>query len=201
MQSQPAPDQPLRILLVDDDASLRATLVLSLERFSHFQVVGQGGSGPEMVELAHQHTPDVIVFSLHLPQLNGFEAFHRIWQERPVAGIALSNDREGDTVRRAIQEQIMAYLAKPFDSHLLAPLIEVAKARFDEMAKLRLDNAKLEKSIENRKLIERAKGVLMRRNHWTEADAFRRLQRTAMNRRTTMADLARQILDGKDVEL
>lgn len=201
MQTAPPTNEPMRVVLIDGDETLRLGLAQTLEQNFGYRIVGQGVTGLEMVELVQKHDPDIVVFDIQLSQLNGLDALRRLIQEKPVAAVAMTAEHNMEQLKRACQESVFAYLIKPVSAAVLGPMLEVAKARFEEIKQLRADNTKLEKTIENRKLIERAKGVLMRRHHWTEADAFRRLQRAAMNRRTTMADLARQILDGKEVDL
>jgi response regulator NasT len=98
-------------------------------------------------------------------------------------------------------EQVLAFLIKPIEAHQLGPALQVAWARFEELSSLTQENATLRTTLENRKTIERAKGVLMKRFRWSEADAFRRLQRTAMNRRVSMVELATAILNGTEVDL
>jgi two-component system, response regulator PdtaR len=154
-----------------------------------------------MLEVLGRVEADVVVFDVHLPQLNGLDALRKYAEHTPIAAIALTGDRDPGQLRKAVHEQIHGYLVKPVDPHQLGPAIEVARARFLDIRRLTEENDKLQKSLESRKSIERAKGVLMRRHRWTEADAFRRLQRAAMNKRTTMAELARQILDGKELDL
>jgi response regulator NasT len=104
-------------------------------------------------------------------------------------------------VRRALEEHVLAYLVKPIEAHQLGPALLVAWARFDELRQLADENDTLKQNLQNRKTIERAKGVLMKRHRWSEQEAFRRLQRGAMNRRTTMVELAQAVLNGVEVEL
>jgi response regulator NasT len=145
--------------------------------------------------------PDLIVFDIHLPGLNGLEALHQIYQVRIVAAVAITADRDQDLIRRAMEEHVLAYLVKPVEGHQLAAALLVAWARFEEMRQLSVENATLRDNLRNRKLIERAKGVLMKRHRWSESEAFHRLQRGAMNQRRTMVELAQAILDGVKVEL
>jgi response regulator NasT len=133
--------------------------------------------------------------------MDGLTALARIYQQLVVAAVAITADRDQDLVCRAAEEHVLAYLIKPVEAYQLGPALQVAWARFDELRKLNTENATLHQSLTNRKVIERAKGVLMRRHHWTEAEAFRRLQRAAMRRRVNMVDLAQDILNGKNVEL
>jgi AmiR/NasT family two-component response regulator len=199
MQTSALPARPLRLVLADEDA-FRLSLAQTLERSFGHQVVGQTSSGLELVEVARRCDPDVVVFDLHLPHLAALDAIARVFGQKPVAAVAVTADKDPDLLQRA-RPLVHAYLIKPFDAHQIGPTVEVAHTRFVELRELREENSRLQRSLESRKLIERAKGVLMRRHRWTEADAFRRLQRAAMNRRMAMADLARQILDGKEVDL
>lgn len=201
MQTSASTSHPLRVVVVEDDDAVRLGLVETLERTYGHRVIGQAANGLEMVEVMQHLDAELVLFDVHLPQLNGLDAFRRIYEQKPVAAVALTGDRDPALVRRVCQEHVHGFLIKPFDPLQLGPVVELAYARFLEMQQLIEENRRLQKSLENRKIIERAKGVLMRRHRWTEADAFRRLQRAAMNRRTSMAELARQILDGKDIDL
>jgi AmiR/NasT family two-component response regulator len=199
MSQAPTPT-PLRVVVVEDDEAIRLGLVRALEQIGH-QVVGQAASGPEMVELCAATELDVILFDVHLPGMSGLDAWKRIAEQKEAAGVCITADRDAELFRRAGQDRVLGFLIKPFDDSQLGPTLEVAYARFAEICALSADNARLQKTLEARKLIERAKGVLMKRHRWGEAEAFRRLQRAAMNQRTTMAELARQVIDGIAVEL
>jgi response regulator NasT len=190
----------LRLVVVEDDAAMRQFLKETLEGMGH-QVVGEAASGTDMVRTVLDQEPDVVVFDIHLPRLNGLDALRQIYQERVVAAVAITADRDADLVRRALEEHVLAYLVKPVEAHHLGPALQIARARFGELRSLADENANLKQTLANRKLIERAKGVLMKRHRWTEAEAFRRLQRAAMNRRTTMAELSQDILNGVEVPL
>jgi response regulator NasT len=201
MQTTSPVTRSLRIVVVEDDEGVRNALAYALEQTFGHQVVGQAANGQEMVEVVLKTDPDLVVFDIHLPHLNGLDALKVIAEQKQLAAVAITADRDQDLVQRASQEHVLAYLVKPFDHYQLGPAIQVAWARFEEMRGLSSENARLQQTLENRKLIERAKGVLMKRHRWTEQEAFRRLQRAAMNQRTTMAALARRVLDGTPVEL
>jgi response regulator NasT len=190
----------LKIVVVEDDATIRLFLRESLEKIGH-QVVGEAATGTDMVRTVLALEPDVVVFDIHLPHLDGLKALAQIYQERIVAAVAITGDRDQDLVRRAVEEHVLAYLLKPVEAYQLGPALQVAWARFEELRKLASENATLQQNLQNRKIIERAKGVLMKRHRWSEADAFRRLQRGAMNRRMSMTDLAQAVLNGKNIEL
>jgi response regulator NasT len=192
---------PLKIVVVEDDATVRQFLKETLERTLGHQVIGEAATGTDMVRTVLEMEPDVVVFDIHLPRLNGLDALRQIYQERVVAAVAITADRDQDLVRRALEEHVLAYLVKPVEAHQLGPALRVARAQFQELRDLTEENASLRQTLQNRKIIERAKGVLMKRHRWTEAEAFRRLQRGAMNRRTTMVELAQDILNGVEVSL
>jgi len=190
----------LKIVVVEDDATVRLFLKDTLEKLGH-QVIGEAATGTDMVRTVLELEPDVVVFDIHLPRLNGLDALRQIYQERVVAAVAITADRDQELVRRALEEHVLAYLVKPVEEHQLGPALMIARAQFAELRELSQENASLRQALQNRKIIERAKGVLMKRYRWTEAEAFRRLQRGAMNRRTTMVDLAQNVLNGVEVNL
>ncbi len=191
----------LKVVLVEDDPTARVFLREALQTQLGHQVIGEATTGPDMVRMVLTMQPDVVVFDIHLPGMNGLEALRQIYQERVVAAVAITGDRDQDLVRQAVEEHVMAFLVKPVEAHQLGPALHVAWAQFQELQLLSSENASLKQNLENRKTIERAKGVLMKRFRWTEAEAFRRLQRAAMNQRTTMVDLARNVINGIDVDL
>ncbi len=201
MERSASPLPPLRIVVVEDDATVRQFLKEALENNLGHQVIGEAATGTDMVRTVLEKEPDVVVFDIHLPRLNGLDALRQIYQERVIAAVAITADRDQDLVRRAMEEHVLAYLVKPIEVHHLGPALRIARAQFEELRGLSEENASLRQTLQNRKIIERAKGVLMKRHRWTEAEAFRRLQRAAMNRRTTMVELAQDVLNGVQVEL
>src|SRR5262245_30113703 len=190
----------LKLVVVEDDATVRQFLKESLEKLGH-EVIGEAATGTDMVRTVLEMEPDVVVFDIHLPRLNGLDALRQIYQEKIVAAVAITADRDQDLVRRALEEHVLAYLVKPVEAYQIAPALLVAWARFDELRELTSENASLRQTLQNRKIIERAKGALMRRFRWSEQEVFRRLQRGAMNRRTTMIQLAQAVLNGVEVDL
>jgi response regulator NasT len=200
MASAATTSPQLRIVLVEDDETVRLWLKETLEKMGH-QVIGEAATGNDMVRTVLSLEPDVVVFDIHLPQQTGLAALRQIYQERIVAAVAITADRDQDLVRQALEEHVLAYLVKPVEAHQLGPALLIAWARFDELRELTVENASLRQTLQNRKIIERAKGALMKRYRWSEAEAFRRLQRGAMNRRTTMIQLAQAVLNGVDVDL
>ncbi|MBL8798041.1 MAG: response regulator [Planctomycetia bacterium] len=192
---------PLKIVLVEDDAAIRQHLRDIMESQLGHTVVGEAATGTDMLRKVLALEPDVVVFDIHLPHIDGLSALRQIYQERVVAAVAITADRDASLLQRALEEHVLAFLVKPIDSHQLGAAIRVAWARFSELRELKDENASLKQTLQNRKVIERAKGVLMKRHRWSEADAFRRLQRGATNRRVPMIDLAQEILNGKEVVL
>jgi len=191
----------LNVVVVEDDPTVRLFLKETLEKQMGHKVVGEADNGTDMVRSVLELEPDVVIFDIHLPRLNGLDALRQIYQERIVAAVAITADRDQHLVRRALEEHVLAYLVKPVEAHQLGPALLVAWARFEELRQLADENASLKQNLQNRKTIERAKGVLMKRHRWSEAEAFRRLQRGAMNRRTTMVELAQSVLNGVEIEL
>ena len=189
-------------------------LIIAGREFSSRLIVGTGkyrshqemqrcheASGTEMVRTVLDLEPDVVIFDIHLPHQDGLAALSDIYKERIVAAVAITADRDRDLVRRAREEHVLAYLVKPVEAHQLGPALQIAWARFQELQGLTTENASLRQTLQNRKIIERAKGVLMKRHRWSEAEAFRRIQRGAMNRRVPMVDLAQSILSGEEIDL
>jgi response regulator NasT len=200
MVSASEPLSRLNIVLVEDDPTVRLFLRQALEALGH-QVIGEAETGGDMVQTVRKSQPDVVVFDIHLPQQDGLTALREIYQERVIAAVAITADRDQELVRRALDEHVLAYLVKPVEAYQLGPALQVAWARFQELRDLMAANMNLRQSLQNRKLIERAKGILMDLHHWSEPEAFRRLQRGAMNRRVPMIDLAQAIIAGEKVEL
>jgi response regulator NasT len=196
-----APLPGLKVVVVDDDpvvcTYLRETLPA---QFGH-QVVGEASNGTDMVRLVLERKPDLVIFDVHLPGLNGLDALRQIAQERPVAAVAITADGDPTLLQRAVEDHVAGYLVKPLDPRHLGPALQLARAHFVAVQSLHAENESLKKTLENRKIIERAKGALMKRHRWSEAEAFRRLQRGAMNRRTTMVELAKDVLNGIDIDL
>ena len=189
----------LKIVVVDDDAPTRLFLKDILENQFGHQVLGEAATGPDMVRAVEALEPDVVVFDLHLPHQDGLAALHEIHQKRVVAAVAVTADRGQDLVRRALGEHVLAYLVKPVEPQHLGPALLIAWGLFRELHGLTTENASLRQTLQNRRLVDRAKRLLGKRHRWSEAEAFRRLQQGAMDRRTTMVDLAQVILSGQDI--
>src|SRR5438270_1438006 len=159
-----------------------------------YAVVAEVGDGQQAVDQAQQLRPDLVILDIQMPVLDGLAAAEQIATARLAPVIVLTAFSQRELVERARDAGAMAYLVKPFSKNDLVPAIEVARGRFTEMTALDGEVRTLEERLETRKAVERAKGRLMADRGMTEAEAFRWIQRTAMNERTSMKALAEQIL-------
>jgi len=183
----------LRVLIADDEALHNLALTSQLETLGH-QVVATASNGREAVELARQTRPDIAFLDIRMPGMTGPEAAHEIAAERPIPLVILSAYSDARTVDEAVRAPVFHYLVKPVDPDDLAPAIAVARARFDEWLDARRQRDMLEMRLEERKIIERAKGLLMDSRGLSEREAYRFLQKTSQDKNTAMVELARKIL-------
>jgi AmiR/NasT family two-component response regulator len=183
-----------RVLVAEDEALIRLDLVEML-REEGYEVVGEAGDGAEAVRLAEQLRPDLVILDVKMPKMDGIEAASNIAGERIAPVVILTAFSQRDLVERARDAGAMAYLVKPFAKRDLVPAIELAVSRFSEVQALESEVADLTERLEARKTIERAKGLLMTNHSLSEPEAFRWLQRTAMDRRTTMKAVAEAVLE------
>ena len=189
----PVSSEPTRVLIAEDEALIRLDLKEMLEE-EGYSVVAEVGDGQQAVDQAIALTPDLVILDIQMPVLDGLSAAEQIASARIAPVIVLTAFSQRDLVERARDAGAMAYLVKPFNKNDLVPAIEVARARFAEMSTLDSEVRSLEDRLEARKSIEKAKGKLMTDQGMTEAEAFRHIQRTAMNERTSMKALADRIL-------
>ncbi len=192
-QTQAAAPQR-RVLVAEDEALIRLDLVEML-REEGYQVVGEAGDGEEAVKLAGELRPDLVILDVKMPKMDGIEAASVIAKERIAPVVILTAFSQRDLVERARDAGAMAYLVKPFAKRDLVPAVELAMSRFSELQALENEVASLTDRLETRKVIERAKGLLMSNQGLTEPEAFRWIQRTAMDRRTTMKAVAEAVVD------
>jgi response regulator NasT len=183
--------QPVRVVIAEDEALIRMDLAEMLAD-EGYDVVGQAGDGQQAVDLAEQLRPDLVILDVKMPVLDGIAAAERIAGQRIAPVVMLTAFSQRDLVERARDAGAMAYLVKPFSQSDLAPAIEMAVSRFAEVAALEAEVADLAERLETRKAVERAKNVLQRDLGLSEPDAFRWIQKTAMDLRLTM----RQVADG-----
>jgi AmiR/NasT family two-component response regulator len=189
----PVSSEPIRVLIAEDEALIRLDLKEMLEE-EGYSVVAEVGDGQQAVDRARELTPDLVILDIQMPVLDGLSAAEQIAGARIAPVIVLTAFSQRELVERARDAGAMAYLVKPFSKNDLVPAIEVARARFSEMTALDGEVRTLEERLETRKVIEKAKGRLMEDQGMTEAEAFRWIQRTAMNQRTSMKALAESIL-------
>ncbi|HEY0641299.1 MAG TPA: response regulator [Pseudonocardiaceae bacterium] len=185
---------PPRVLVVEDEALIRLDLVEML-REEGYQVVGEAADGVRAVELAGELRPDLVIMDVKMPKRDGIEAASMIAAERIAPVVILTAFSQRDLVERAREAGAMAYLVKPFGKRDLVPAVELAMSRFAELRALEAEVAGLSDQLATRKLVDRAKGLLMTSNAMTEPEAFRWIQRTAMDRRTTMKAVAEAVID------
>jgi response regulator NasT len=184
---------PTRVLIAEDEALIRLDLKEMLEE-EGYVVVAEVGDGQQAVDQAAALRPDLVILDVQMPVLDGLAAAEQIAAARLAPVIVLTAFSQRELVERARDAGAMAYLVKPFSKNDLVPAIEVARARFVEMTALDAEVGDLKERLEARKVIERAKGALMAERGMSEADAFRWIQRTAMNDRTSMRAIAETIL-------
>ena len=182
-----------RIVVAEDESLIRMDIVETLKD-QGFDVVGEAGDGLKAIELAKELKPDLMVMDIKMPDMDGLSAAEQIAKLRiPVVFLTAFNQQE--LVSRASEVGAMAFLVKPFSPEDLLPAIEVALSRFQQLTQLESEVSDLTERLETRKLIERAKGVLGVQMGLSEPDAFRWIQKAAMDRRIGMVDVARTILD------
>jgi len=157
-------------------------------------VVGNGSRVEDAVRLVDKHRPDVLLMAVGLPDGDGVEAARRVMATIPCAIVLLTNHADAEVAARAVEAGVLGFLVKPLRSAELGPALDVAVSRFSELERVRSENEALRQKLESRKLVDRAKGLLMTRMGLSEPEAFRRIQKTAMDTRKTMAEVARALL-------
>ena len=185
----------IRVLVADDDPNVRSTLVRLLETLGH-EVVGDVASGREAVSAASGATPDVVLLDVNMPDGSGVEAAREITRARPGTAVVLFS---GDPTVELTDADVTAsaaisFLPKPAPARLVDTTLRLAVARARELAEARTDAAKAREQLEGRKIIERAKGILMRRTGSSEQEAYRILQRTSQDRSVPMVEIAKAVL-------
>jgi response regulator NasT len=189
----------MRILIAEDESITRMGLTRMLEDAGH-QVIAVS-DGRTAVRLARQTGPDLAILDIKMPQLDGLEAARRIYQERPTPVVLLTAYGDRDLVEQAKSLPIMAYLIKPIKERELLATLEVVTARFAEFEWMHRQTVELKEELKARKVIEEAKGVLMRRDGLDEKEAYRLIQRRAREQRRSMREVAEGILhkDGEPI--
>jgi AmiR/NasT family two-component response regulator len=183
------------VVIAEDEAIIRLDLRETLVD-EGYDVIGETGRGDEAVELVRERRPDLVILDIKMPGMGGLDAARVITEERLAAVLILTAFSQRDLIVQARDAGALAYLVKPFQRSDLVPAIEVALGRFAEMRALQEQSADLEERLANRKILDRAKGILMDESALGEQAAFRFIQTTAMAERTTMKLVAERIIAG-----
>jgi response regulator NasT len=179
----------LRIVVADDEGEMREYLREILSHLGH-EIVGAAADGRELIELCASQRPDLVISDVRMPELDGIEAATRLGGQTPIPIILVSAFHDSQTIARAEAEHILAYLVKPIKANNLVPAIGLVMRRFEQFQDLRREAATLKQALEDRKVIERAKGRLMQQAHLEESEAYRRLQHAARSMQKKLVDAA-----------
>jgi two-component system, response regulator PdtaR len=183
----------IRVVIADDESIRLMSLKGELEALG-LQVVGEAADGKQALELVLKLKPDLAVLDIRMPVMDGLEAAKRIAEEYPIPVIVLTAYSERALAERAVEAGVSAYLMKPVSEEDLLPAVMLAKSRFAEFQHLRRDISDLKEALEARKMIERAKGILMERRNLSEAEAFKRMQIQSQNENKKLSEIARAII-------
>lgn len=195
--TSPAPEaekKQYRALVVEDEALIRLDIVETLTE-AGIDVIGEAGDGEEAIDKAAELEPDVVVMDVKMPGMDGITAAEKILAERTCAVVMLTAFSQRELVDRARDAGAMAYVVKPFTPADLIPAVDIAVSRFNEIVSLENEVANLTEQFETRKHVDRAKGLLMDKMGLTEPEAFRWIQKTSMDRRLTMREVADAVID------
>jgi len=182
-----------RIIIADDESLIRMDLREMLTNLGYL-VVGEVGDGRSAVNLARELRPDIVIMDIKMPDMDGIEAARILTEERVAPVLLLSAYSQQELVQRAKEAGVAGYLVKPFRENDLTPAIEVALARFSEFRALERETKDLAQALETRKLVERAKGILMDTEGLSESEAFRRIQKMSMDTRKPMKTVAEALI-------
>ncbi|WP_407397197.1 ANTAR domain-containing response regulator [Anaerovibrio sp.] len=184
---------PLKILIADDEALIRMDMKELLEEAGH-EVVGEAPNGRKAVELAKKFKPDLCIFDVKMPEMDGIEAAKIVGKEKIAPVVLLTAFSQPEFVKRATDAGVQAYLVKPVQEANLFPAIEVAMSRYQDMQGLEDELFKVKDTLEMRKLLDRAKGILMDAHNISESEAFNRIQKYSMAKRKTIKEVAEAII-------
>jgi response regulator NasT len=188
-----------RILIADDESLILMDLREMLTNLGYL-VVGEASDGVSAVNMARELKPDLVIMDVMMPAMDGIEAARLLTAEKIAPVLLLTAYSQQDLVERAKEAGVVGYLVKPFRESNLAPAIEVTLARFEEFQALQKEVADLKETLETRKLVDRAKGILMTTQGLTEQEAFRRIQKMSMNTRRPMKEIAEAIILANEVK-
>lgn len=183
----------LRIAIADDEPDMRHYLAKMLPRMGH-EVVVVATNGRELVEKCRVAQPDLVITDIKMPELDGIQAANQLFRQRPIPVILISAFHDDELIERAESDQVVAYLVKPIKQAQLAPTIAIAVRRFAQFQAVQSEATNLKQALADRKLIEKAKGIVMKRSQMDEATAFRHLQKLASNQNLKLVKLAEAIV-------
>ncbi len=184
---------PTRIILAEDDSVIRMDLREELQRQGYL-VVGDVGDGQSAINLARELHPDLVIMDIRMPVLDGIEAARALTSERLAPVMLITGFSDNELIERAREAGVVSYITKPFRDSDIKPAIEIAIARFQEFREIEAQVKTLEEQLATRKVVEKAKGMLMEKYKLSENDAFKRIQRLSMNNRKTMREVAEALL-------
>jgi response regulator NasT len=190
-------NRSLRVAVADDEPDMRDYFQRVLPILGH-EVVGVAGTGRQLLEQCQAAHPDLIITDIRMPDMDGIEAAELASRDHPVPVILVSAYHDDELATRAEHGHVLAYLVKPIKQADLEPAIGIAMRRFEQLQSLQQEAQDLRQALEDRKLIERAKGILMKRGGLDEAEAFRRLQRLASDKNRKLVEVAQMILTAEE---
>lgn len=182
-----------RVLVIDDHQPSRRHLAAILSS-GGYEISGEGASGKAAVALAASAAPDVLLMAVGLPDVDGIETSRDLMRARPLPIVLITSHSDAATIERAKRAGVMGYLVKPLRPEELSPAIELAITRFQDFTALREENSNLKETLEARKIIERAKGLLMQQRNVSEEQAYTLIKKTSMNMRKPMAEVAQAVI-------
>ena len=188
----------MRVVIADDESIIRMDLKTLLEEMGH-EVAGEAADGQKALELTRSLKPDVVIMDIKMPVMDGLDAAKIIAEEKIAPVVLLTAYSQKDLIERAKEAGVFGYLVKPFQESDLMPAMEIAISRYLEMHELESTVGDLEGKLETRKIVDRAKGVLMDKYSMSEADAFRRIQQQSMNQRRSMKEIADAIIIAHEI--
>lgn len=188
-----------RVIIADDESVIRMDLREMLTNLNYL-VVGEAGDGQSAVNMARQLQPSVVIMDIKMPDMDGIEAASIMTKEKIAPVLLLTAYAQRDLVDRAKEAGVVGYLVKPFREQEIVPAIEIALARFGEFRELEKQVGDLNETLETRKVVDRAKGILMDSQGLTEQEAFRKIQKMSMNTRKPMKEIAQAIVLAQDAK-
>jgi two-component system, response regulator PdtaR len=189
----------IRLVIADDESIIRMNLKETLVGLGYL-VVGEAGDGVSVINLARELRPDLVLMDIKMPKLDGIQAAKVLTEEKIAPVVLLTAYSDRDLVERAKEAGVVSYIVKPFRDAELMPAIEIGMARYTEFLQMDKDIGDLKETLETRKLVERAKGLLMDTQGLKEAEAFRKIQQLSMNTRKSMKEIAQAILLAHEIE-